>query len=59
MSEQQIMDQDILNEKELLLPDSDTISEWFSQDHLDRLKRIQGSNNGIYSAYYVKSKGAL
>lgn len=49
--------------KHFCLPASDTISEWFSEDHMDRLKRIYGpdSNYDKYSVYevYKKSKGAL
>jgi len=48
------------------LPDQDTISEWFSNDHLDRLRRIFSLRSdhdeyGKYSVYevYNKSKDLL
>lgn len=50
------------HENFICLPDTDTISEWFSEDHADRLKRIFGTdlNYNKYSVYEVyKEKGAL
>lgn len=45
------------------LPEADIISDWFSQDQLDRLKKIHGSDLSYskYSVYerYKDSKGAL
>lgn len=46
--------------KKFSLPDSDTISEWFAQDHKDRLKKIFSSDYQKYDVYQVyRDKGAL
>ena len=46
----------------LALPGVDVISDWFSDDHLERLEKIHGSGQDYssYSVYEVyNSKGAL
>lgn len=46
-----------------VLPDTATISEWFSADHKDRLRRLAKGNDSYdkYSVYerYDESKGPL
>ncbi len=54
--------EDIKRSEQFSLPDTDTISDWFSQDHLDRIKRIRGSdlNYSKYSVYEAyRDKGML
>jgi len=44
------------SEKEFTLPASETISEWFSQDQEEKLRKLTDANYHKYSVYEVYSE---